>query len=87
MSRRPRPGRPLAPGGQALRRTLARRPDLLGGRLDADDEALLREFPEPEPANVASTVPRSRSSPMNATDLVDRTQLRDDIPDSPPATP
>ncbi len=37
---------------QALRRTLARRPDLLGGRdLDASEEALLREFPEPGPAN------------------------------------
>jgi tRNA (guanine37-N1)-methyltransferase len=37
---------------QALRRTLARRPDLLGGRdLDATELALLREFPEPGPAN------------------------------------
>jgi tRNA (guanine37-N1)-methyltransferase len=33
----------------ALRRTLARRPDLLPDGLTPDDEALLREFPEPEP--------------------------------------
>jgi tRNA (guanine37-N1)-methyltransferase len=35
---------------QALRRTLARRPDLFGGReLTADEEALLREFPDEAP--------------------------------------
>jgi tRNA (guanine37-N1)-methyltransferase len=33
----------------ALRRTLARRPDLLPDGLTPDDEALLREFPDPEP--------------------------------------
>jgi tRNA (guanine37-N1)-methyltransferase len=31
---------------QALRRTLARRPDLLPDGLGPDDEALLREFPD-----------------------------------------
>jgi tRNA (guanine37-N1)-methyltransferase len=32
---------------QSLRRTLTRRPDLLGGRaLDADEQALLAEFPD-----------------------------------------
>jgi len=35
---------------QALRRTLARRPDLLSDGLTADDAALLREFPDPGPA-------------------------------------
>jgi tRNA (guanine37-N1)-methyltransferase len=35
---------------QALRRTLARRPDLLADGLTSDDEALLREFPDDEPA-------------------------------------
>jgi len=34
---------------QALRRTLARRPDLLPDRLTSDDEALLHEFPDPGP--------------------------------------
>jgi tRNA (guanine37-N1)-methyltransferase len=34
---------------QALRRTLARRPDLLPDGLTADDEALLREFPDSAP--------------------------------------
>jgi tRNA (guanine37-N1)-methyltransferase len=33
----------------ALRRTLARRPDLLPGGLTADEEAILHEFPDPEP--------------------------------------
>jgi tRNA (guanine37-N1)-methyltransferase len=33
----------------ALRRTLARRPDLLAQGLAPADEALLREFPDPEP--------------------------------------
>jgi tRNA (guanine37-N1)-methyltransferase len=33
---------------QSLRRTLERRPDLLGGRpLTPDEESLLREFPDP----------------------------------------
>jgi tRNA (guanine37-N1)-methyltransferase len=31
---------------QALRRTVARRPDLLAGPLDAADQALLAEFPD-----------------------------------------
>jgi tRNA (guanine37-N1)-methyltransferase len=31
---------------QALRRTLARRPDLLPDGLTPDDEAVLREFPD-----------------------------------------
>jgi tRNA (guanine37-N1)-methyltransferase len=35
---------------QALRRTLARRPDLLADGLTSDDEAVLREFPDDEPA-------------------------------------
>jgi tRNA (guanine37-N1)-methyltransferase len=35
---------------QALRRTLVRRPDLLPAGLTADDEALLREFPDAGPA-------------------------------------
>jgi tRNA (guanine37-N1)-methyltransferase len=35
---------------QALRRTLARRPDLLADGLTPDDEALLSEFPDDEPA-------------------------------------
>jgi tRNA (guanine37-N1)-methyltransferase len=35
---------------QALRRTLERRPDLLPHGLTADDEALLREFPDVGPA-------------------------------------
>jgi tRNA (guanine37-N1)-methyltransferase len=35
---------------QSLRRTLARRPDLLPHALTPDDEALLREFPDPGPA-------------------------------------
>jgi tRNA (guanine37-N1)-methyltransferase len=35
---------------QSLRRTLARRPDLLPHGLTPDDEALLREFPDPGPA-------------------------------------
>ncbi|MFN8025252.1 MAG: tRNA (guanosine(37)-N1)-methyltransferase TrmD [Acidimicrobiia bacterium] len=35
---------------QSLRRTLERRPDLLGGRaLTPEEEALLREFPDPAP--------------------------------------
>jgi tRNA (guanine37-N1)-methyltransferase len=35
---------------QALRRTLERRPDLFGGReLTPEEEALLREFPDPAP--------------------------------------
>jgi tRNA (guanine37-N1)-methyltransferase len=34
---------------QALRRTLARRPDLLPDGLTPDDEALLHEFPDPGP--------------------------------------
>jgi tRNA (guanine37-N1)-methyltransferase len=35
---------------QALRRTLARRPDLLADGLTSEDEAVLREFPDDEPA-------------------------------------
>jgi len=35
---------------EALRRTLERRPDLFAGRtLTPDEEALLREFPDPGP--------------------------------------
>ena len=58
--RRPRPGRALA-AAQALRRTLARRPDLVARPLSAADEALLAEFPEPAPreARIASS-PRTR---------------------------
>jgi tRNA (guanine37-N1)-methyltransferase len=37
---------------QALRRTLDRRPELLGGRpLTPEEEALLREFPAPQPGH------------------------------------
>jgi tRNA G37 N-methylase TrmD len=35
---------------QALRRTLARRPELLPDGLTPDDEAVLREFPDAGPA-------------------------------------
>ncbi len=43
---------------QALRRTLARRPDLLAGPLDAADQALLAEFPDDLPTNLRRPSPR-----------------------------
>ena len=80
-------------GAQALRRTLARRPDLV------DDAARRRprrrcspssrsEFPTSRPASISGRArpgARFTGSPlMNRTDLVDRAGLRDDIPDFGP---
>ena len=68
----------------ALRRTLARRPDLLPDGLDRRRRGAAARIPGRRARPVALLVPRSRSLPMNATDLVDRTQLRDDIPEFAP---
>ena len=70
---------------QALRRTLARRPDLLPDGLTARRRGAAARIPGRRARPVAllgSSNPEF--SRMNATDLVDRTQLRDDIPDFAP---
>ena len=81
---------------QALARTSRDRPDLIEARggLTDDERALLAEFGlgpsvtvravrEPCPSTRAASL-EEHSRAMNPTDLVDRSSLRDDIPDFGP---
>ena len=73
---------------QALRRTLARRPDLAARAASrAEEQRLLGRVPADD--GPAASIAAARAShrehfAMNRTDLVDRAQLRDDIPDFAP---
>ncbi len=69
---------------QALHRTRARRPDLVPDPPRSRRRGTPPRIPGRGARPVASRVPLARSFPMNATDLVDRTQLRDDIPEFAP---
>ena len=77
---------------QSLARTVDRRPDLVAARggMSDQDRALLREFGlerRPDATSPILRQPRIRPrSPraMNPTDLVDRTTLRDDVPEFAP---
>src|SRR5262249_8030516 len=85
--RRPRPGGPLAPGRRAP--TDARPPARSSQQpptrwAHPRRRGAAARIPGRRSGPVTSRVPLARSFPMNATDLVDRTQLRDDIPDFAP---
>ena len=72
----------------SLRRTAARRPDLLAARPPTEEEeaALPSSRRTPRARRLSNSLhpPRSEHPAMNATDLVDRTQLRTDVPDFAP---